>query len=232
LFLGVSEKHVDAAGLHLIEQFEGYSRCAYWDPYGGVWTVGFGQTHGAYQGFCFSGRAAAEANLKSSVESEYEWALRALDVTLNQNQWDALCSFVYNLGAGIFQGTTVGADLRARAFYAASRQMLAYDHAGGQVLPGLAVRRADEVRLFLTPVSKPKPPSHAEILAREHRELDAHYRLREQLRALLTRHECRKPPWPHPKPSTRAYKDACRTWLVQGAIENREILKFHRIGVY
>jgi lysozyme len=149
-------KHIDVAGLHLLESFEGFISCPYRDAVG-VWTRGFGQTHHIGPGSPCISRAGAEAELRRSVESEYEWALRALGVPLNRHQWDALCSFTYNLGAGIFQGTTVGADLRARAFYSATRVMLQYDHAGGIVLPGLATRRRAEVRLFLTPVSHPKP---------------------------------------------------------------------------
>lgn len=153
---GVALMHVDATGLRLIESFEGYQRCAYWDPYGGVWTAGFGQTQGVYSGFCFADRAAAERNLRLSVEESYEPSIRVLDVAFNQHQWDALCSFVYNLGAGIFQGTSVGADLRAHNFHAATQAMLGYVYAGGVVLPGLVARRREEVALFNTPVAKPK----------------------------------------------------------------------------
>jgi lysozyme len=149
---GAHPTHIDKRGLLLIESFEGYRRCAYWDPYGHVWTAGFGQTQGIYAGFCFADRAAAEANLKRSVEATYEPYIRALGVRFNQNQWDALCSFAYNLGAGIFGGTSVGADLRARNFGAATHVMLQYVYAGGVVLPGLVARRREEVALFDTPV--------------------------------------------------------------------------------
>ncbi len=165
---GVALMHIDATGLHLIESFEGYDRCAYFDPYGGVWTAGFGQTQGVYPGFCFASRAAAEANLKLSVEETYEPSIRALDVSFNQHQWDALCSFAYNLGGGIFTGTSVGADLRARSFHAATQAMLGYVYAGGVVLPGLVTRRREEVNLFNTPVAKPKPYVAADELRWRH----------------------------------------------------------------
>ena len=165
---GVALMHIDATGLHLIESFEGYDRCAYFDPYGGVWTAGFGQTQGVYPGFCFASRAAAEANLKLSVEETYEPSIRALDVSFNQHQWDALCSFTYNLGAGIFDGTAVGYDLRARDFTAATKAMLGYVYAGGVVLPGLVTRRREEVDLFNTPVVKPRPYVPADELRWRH----------------------------------------------------------------
>jgi lysozyme len=197
-------KHIDGAGLRLIERFEGYSRCAYWDPYGRVWTAGFGQTRGAYAGFCFTGVAAAEANLRRSVESEYEWAIRALGFPFNEHEWDGLCSFAYNLGAGIFTGV-LRYDLERGRVYAATRIMLQYDHAGGVVLPGLATRRADEVRLILTP--EPKPVSFRPALL--HR--------RAVLRRDLTRHRCRVAPY-HGR---GRYHAICARWLREGAQVNR-----------
>jgi lysozyme len=161
----VSEKHIDAAGLRLIEGFENTYKAIYcpeYDEYGRVWDIGFGQTEGIGPDSRCITHAQAEANLRYLVEARYEWALRALGVPFNQHEWDALCSFVWNLGAGIFEGTSVGADLRTRDYYAATRRMLEYDHAGGVVLPGLRTRRETEVRLFLEPMPKPKPVSPSE----------------------------------------------------------------------
>jgi lysozyme len=159
----VGGKHVSVRGLHLIEGFEGYESCPYWDPYGRIWTRGYGETEGIGQHSACISRAYGEANLRSRLERFYEWSLRGLGVQLNQNEWDALDSFVWNLGAGIFTGT-LRADLHARQFYAAGRIMLLYDHAGGQVLEGLRTRREAEVRLLLTP----EPAvNHAALEARQ-----------------------------------------------------------------
>lgn len=152
---GLVSRHISVRGLHLIEGFEGWDSCPYWDSYGGVWTRGYGETEGISSGSPCISRADGELKLRRLVEARYEWALRALHVPLNQNQWDALDSFVWNLGAGIFEGTSVGADLRARNYRAAAAVMLFYDHAGGVVLAGLRTRREAEVRLFLTPVAEP-----------------------------------------------------------------------------
>jgi lysozyme len=148
-------KHIDTAGLRLLEGFEGFSSCPYQDVTG-VWTIGYGEAYVSPSAPCES-RATAQAKLKWQVERNYEWAIRVLGVPFDEHEWDALCSFVYNTGAGIFSGTTVGADLRARRYYAATRVWLEYDHAGGVVLPGLRTRREVEVRLFLTPEPRPKP---------------------------------------------------------------------------
>ncbi len=203
-------KHSSSNGLHLIEGFEGFESCPYWDAYGGVWTRGYGETEGihSYSG-CIS-RSYGEANLGSRLERFYEWALRDLGVSLNQNQWDALDSFAWNLGAGIFTGT-LRYDLQSRQFYAAGQVMLQYVHAGGQVLQGLVTRRQAEVRLLLTPVSTPTPvakQSRATLL-----------RIRAELRRDLTRHRCRVGPY-HGR---GRYHAICSTWLREGRQVNREL---------
>jgi|SRR6185437_2569399 len=207
---------IDTAGLHLIEQFEGYQRCAYWDPFGRVYTAGFGQTKGVYRGFCFAGRAAAEANLKRSVQIEYEWAVHAIGYPFNQHEVDALDSFSYNLGSGIFVGA-LRSDLERGQVYAASRIMLAYDHAGGVVLPGLKTRRELEVRLLLLPVAKPAKRNRAA----EH----AHLKRLDLERAKIRRHllnaGCRVK---HPRP-------ACTPLRKRGAAVNEEIRLLKSRGV-
>jgi lysozyme len=208
--------HISARGLHLIEGFEGFSSCPYRDSVGTghPYTRGYGETEGIHPGSPCISRTQGEANLRRLVEARYEWALRALGVSLNQNEWDADCSFVWNLGAGIFQGTTIGAEMRARNFRAAAASMLQYDHAGGIVLAGLRTRREAEVRLFLTPVSKPSP---AELRRQRKRELKHDYRYRAHLRRVLLQQGCRVA-----RPSRH-----CRGVLRSGADVNRRIRRIH-----
>ncbi len=207
---------INTAGLHLIEQFEGYSRCAYWDPYGRVYTAGYGQTHGVYAGFCFRDQAAAQSNLASSVRTGYEWAVRAIGFPFNQNEVNALDSFAYNLGSGIFLGA-LRSDLARGQMYAASRIMLQYDHAGGVVLPGLRTRRVLEVQLLLTPV-KSKPTR-----AQQHHELVGLYKSRRALRGVIREHRC---------PAYRVAGPKCRTWRSHGAQTNRRIRALHAQHIY
>lgn len=147
--------HISEAGLLLIERFEGFSGRPYWDSLGGVWTRGFGETEGIHRGSPTITVAQGTANLRARIERYYEPSIRALGVPLNQDQWDALCSFTWNLGAGIFAGTDIGRHLRARAWLAAANSMLEYDHAGGNVIEGLKIRREAERRVFLSAVVKP-----------------------------------------------------------------------------
>lgn len=147
---------ISSRGLRLIEQFEGFRSAPYWDSYGKVWTRGFGETEGIGPGSAHLTLAEAQDRLKVLVERRYEFAIKDLHTDFNQNQFDALCSFVWNLGTGIFAGS-LRANLQRHNFHAAANEMLAYDHAGGVVLEGLRIRREDEVSLFLKPDVVPDP---------------------------------------------------------------------------
>jgi lysozyme len=225
------EKHIDVAGLHLIERFEGFSSCVYWDPYGGVYTIGYGEAYVSAHTPCES-QATAQAKLQRQVETNYEWSIRALGVDFNQNQWNALCSFDYNLGAAIFEiSPSLRFDLQHRQFYAASRQMLTYDIAGGAVLGGLRTRREDEVQLFLTPPHEAAPETPSQRRAREERELAGHKAVLNQLRVrqrVLRRELAVKGCYPRLKahragPVCKRYKREGNEVSAHGKLEDREI---------
>jgi lysozyme len=129
---------------------------AYWDQWGKVWTVGYGETEGVGPNSTQT-RAQAEQDLFQRLQREYEPAINALGVDFNQNQYDALCSFVWNLGPGSMSWD-VGRNCRAKNFKAAADCMLEYTRAGGVVLPGLVRRRQAERALFLKPWNPPPPP--------------------------------------------------------------------------
>jgi lysozyme len=224
-----SSIHIDGPGLHLIEQFEGYTRCAFFDTFGGVWTVGFGQTRGVHQGTCFpvhsgdNGVAAATANLKSSVESEYQWAVRGLGVSFNQNQVDALDSFAYNLGAGIFTGS-----LRTSIQHHNPFPMLAFDHAGGVVLSGLSRRRHEEVALFLKPAHEETPAARAARVRRERTaRLHADYRARRALDRTLARFHCLH----GYRGFSHDHARKCTMWRAKHGAINRDIKRLRAAGI-
>lgn len=159
--------NITTDGLKLIEQFEGWSSCPYYDSYGKVWTRGFGNTNGiGPESKCIT-RAEGEAELARLVDEQYAPAVRAIP-GLNQNQFDALCSFVYNCGGGaIAAGTQIGEMLRKANWHAAADAMLQWDRSGGVVLPGLVHRRAMEVALLLKPVPVLKPDPYAKFTKAE-----------------------------------------------------------------
>lgn len=160
--------HISDAGVRFIAGFEGFSSTPYWDSYGRVWTRGFGETEGISQHSPPISRQAGERRLRSLIEQRYEWAVNGLGVPLTQNAYDALCSFAWNLGAGIFKGNLRSA-LTKREWKRAGSLMLQYDHAGGVRLAGLTRRRRAEVDLMLKAGPAPAPANELDVLTDEER---------------------------------------------------------------
>jgi lysozyme len=80
----------------------------------------------------------------------FESAIRQLvKVPLNQNQFDALVSFTFNVGEGAFKGSTLLKLLNAGNYNAAAAQFGKWVYAGKKVLPGLVARREAEYQLFI-----------------------------------------------------------------------------------
>jgi lysozyme len=145
-------RRVSARGVDMVATFEGFRSYVYRDAVG-VETIGFGETDRAiiarYRATGI-GRTAALRLLRTRLNRDYAPAVRALGLPLTQNQYDALCSFVYNVGPGALAPTTgIGLALRRRDWQGAADQLLRWDKAGGHALPGLTRRRRAERALFL-----------------------------------------------------------------------------------
>jgi lysozyme len=142
-------------GIALIKEFEGF-------PFGGrpyqdsvgVWTIGYGHTEGVGpRSRRLTEREAAKL-LEQDLDRTYARDVAALPMAgdLNQHQFDALVSFVYNVGPGaIAPDTGIGRALRAKDWERAADELLRWDKAGGRVLAGLTRRRTAERALFLRP---------------------------------------------------------------------------------
>ena len=136
-----------------VTQFERFSDTAYLCP-AGVWTIGYGTT--VYPGgarvtqgdTCTEGQA--QAWLQNDLAGAGAAVAREVKVDLTQNQFDALTSFVYNLGAGALQSSTLLRLLNEGDYAGAVAQFQFWVHGGGRVLPGLVTRRAAEAELFKT----------------------------------------------------------------------------------
>lgn len=152
-------KEVSDHGANFIKHFEGFSSTIYHDSVG-VPTVGYGHTENVHPGAVWvkgqhtPGRlteAEATTLLHNDLNLHYAPAIRAIGVKLDQNQFDALTSFVYNVGVGgVGTGTHVGKDLRDKEYRGAANSLLEWSRAGGKVLQGLLNRREAERQLFLT----------------------------------------------------------------------------------
>lgn len=134
-------------GLSLIKSFEGLRLQAYQDSVG-VWTIGYGATRGVKAGMKIS-KEQAERMLLNDVQRFEPEVQRLITVPLSQNQWDALMSFTYNLGAANLESSTLRRLLNAGNYASAAQQFPRWNKAGGQVLAGLVRRRAAERDLFL-----------------------------------------------------------------------------------
>nr|DAI37636.1 MAG TPA: Lysozyme [Bacteriophage sp.] len=96
----MANRKIGQAGLNLIKQFEGCRLTAY-QCAAGVWTIGYGHTSGVKKGMTIT-QAQADAYLKQDCEKFEKYVNSAAYVpiteSLNQNQFDALVSFAFNLG--------------------------------------------------------------------------------------------------------------------------------------
>ncbi|MGL5940811.1 MAG: lysozyme [Waterburya sp.] len=136
-------------GLELIKRWEGCRTNAYLCP-ANVWTIGYGHTKTAKPGMMISHSKADDLLLEDLKRFE-EAVRRLVAVPLNQNQFDALVSFTFNVGEGALSGSTLLRLLNAGNYSNAASQFSKWVYAGKKVLPGLVARREDEYQLFIKP---------------------------------------------------------------------------------
>ena len=135
------------AGLALIRKFEGLRLSAYKCP-AGVPTIGYGTTKGVKMGQAIT-RDEADRLLREDAKRLASHITALVKVKLSQHQFDALVSFVYNVGPSAFAGSTMLRLINQGLYADAARQFQRWNKAGGEVLPGLTRRRAAERDLFM-----------------------------------------------------------------------------------
>lgn len=136
-------------GLDLIKSHEGLRLSAYQDVVG-VLTIGYGHTSNVKPDMAIS-EQEAEDILRRDVAS-FEKAVNDLvTAPLNQNQFDALVSFAFNLGHGALERSTLLSKLNARDYAGAAAEFDRWINAGGKPWPGLVRRRKEERELFEIP---------------------------------------------------------------------------------
>ena len=153
-------------GVDLIKEHEGLRLEAYLPTPNDVWTIGWGTTRingrPVHEGESITRHQAHQFFVKD-LEKFERAILRNVEVQLSQNQFDALVSFVYNLGEGNLKRSTLLKKLNARDYHGAKEEFKKWVYQGSNKLPGLVKRRASEAELFgqglpkKRPKSKPKP---------------------------------------------------------------------------
>jgi lysozyme len=100
-----------------------------------------------------AGQVITEEQGESLLRSDLQTAERAVNnyvrIALNQNQYDALVSFVFNVGTGNFKFSTLLKYLNVGNVRAAADELDRWNKVKGQPVAGLTKRRAQEKALFL-----------------------------------------------------------------------------------
>ncbi|MDB4312234.1 lysozyme [bacterium] len=138
--------------LGIIKHFEGCVLTSYQCP-AGIWTIGIGS--------CWDFNGCRITGDYGPITEEEAYDLLALElrhvekaimilvkVPLTSDQFGALASFIYNIGSGAFQRSTMRMKLNRLDYEGAADEFWKWRRGGGVILPGLVRRRAVEAELF------------------------------------------------------------------------------------
>ena len=144
---------INERGIEMVKSFEGLALRPYVCA-GGVNSVGYGATVGSTGGPIDLdmepiNETEAEALLVRDLESSEGWVSRLIKTALTENQYSALTSFTFNVGAGALQRSTLRMKLNREEYQGAADEFPKWRIAGGRILAGLVRRRAAERALFL-----------------------------------------------------------------------------------
>ena len=145
-------RQISPHGLEKLKQWEGLKTKAYKDA-GGVWTIGYGHTAMAGEpkpraGMVITAAEAERILLKDLTQ--YEAAVENnVKVELNDNQFAALVSFVYNIPLASFKKSTLLKKLNAGNYDAVPTELMKWTKAGGKKIQGLVNRRRAEGYLWM-----------------------------------------------------------------------------------
>lgn len=145
------EMSVSNEGLELIKASEGLKLVAYKCP-AGIWTIGYGHTKGVRRGDNID-EITADMYLIKDIGWSERCVIDLVKVPLEQCQFDALVSFVFNLGRGNLKKSTLLKLLNKGDYDGAAKQFLRWNkhRQDGKlvVARGLVIRRNEEMMLFV-----------------------------------------------------------------------------------
>lgn len=133
-------------GFALIRKFEGLKLTAY-QCSAHVWTIGYGSTRGVREGMTIT-EEEAEDLLWKDVKGAENCVNANVHVPMTQGEFDALVSFVFNLGCGAFGKSTLLRKLNGGDYDGSSAEFGRWNKAAGKELAGLTRRREAEQQRF------------------------------------------------------------------------------------
>lgn len=139
-------------GIRIIKESEGLELKAYRCP-AGILTIGYGHTLGVKKDDMITEQQAdnlllqdiqiAENKVKKHIKTYRD---------LNENQFSALTSFLFNIREVSFSESNTKSLFNAGRFTEGSEALLKWVYAGRKVAKGLEIRRAKEYALFNKPI--------------------------------------------------------------------------------
>lgn len=144
--------NVSDAGISLVKSFEGFSATPYKDG-AGYNSIGYGHKIRTGELFDSITEETAEELLRDDLQDAEQAVNDLVTVALNQNQFDALTSWVFNLGRARLEESTLLELLNDGCFQAASAQITRWKYIGKSISDGLSRRREAERALFDKPVT-------------------------------------------------------------------------------
>lgn len=131
----------------LAKRFEGLKLSSYKNN-GDVWTIGFGHTLDVKEGDIITISRANEL-LSEDMNDAADCVNKLVTSDINQNQFDAICDFVFNLGWSHFESSHLLTYINQSNFDLAAEEFKKWVYSNGCVLSGLVNRREAEKDLFI-----------------------------------------------------------------------------------
>lgn len=140
--------NISDIGVQFIKQHEGCRLTAYQDSIG-VWTIGYGHIKGVTGGQSIT-QDMADEYLVEDLQPAVRCVNASVTGVVTQSQFDALCSFVFNLGCNSLRNSTLLRKVNDGDDDGAAKEFVKWNHAGGRVIDGLTARREAETTLFMS----------------------------------------------------------------------------------
>jgi lysozyme len=140
--------NISQEGIELIKRFEGFSARIYKDV-AGYPTIGYGHLVATDENFNDITPEQAETLLREDIKEAETAIITQVTVELAQCQFDALVSFIYNVGTQAFEKSYLLRLLNRGDCAGAADQFTRWIFAGGKPVAGLIARRRAEKAMFL-----------------------------------------------------------------------------------